>query len=214
VGAERELTTVLLVHPDAAFHEVVSGTLGDEFRVVAAAAVARALTLFERHRPAVVVLESDLGDQRAEDVFAEMKGREAELRAVFFADADDPKRALRLAELGTVLPKRRDVERLRVALRNAVRFRALSEDVARLKDDAARAGTTTARREQEEGAGPRSKRGLTPTGVPVTAPKRSMSSADLEAVKMPDASTRIEGEGPQSRTTPTPTPEDDKRGRR
>ncbi len=206
---------MLLVHPDAAFHEVVSGTLGEEFRVVAATTGARALTLFERHRPAVVVLESDLGDQRAEDLFAEMKGREAELRVVFFADADDPKRALRLAELGTVLPKRRDVERLRAALRNAVRFRALSEDVARLKDDAARAGTTTARREQEEAAagGPRSKRRPTPTsGTPAAAPKRSPSSADLEAVRMPDASSQVEA-GRESLTPQTPD-DGDKRGRR
>jgi DNA-binding NtrC family response regulator len=155
VGADRELVTVLLVHPDSAFHEQVSGTLGDEFRVFAAANGARALTLFERHRPAVVVLESDLGSEQAEAVFAQMHALDPGLRAVFYADQDDPKLALRLADLGTVLPRRRDVERLRVALRNAAKFRAISEDVAKLKDDAARAGTTTGKRAEE---GPRSRR--------------------------------------------------------
>jgi DNA-binding NtrC family response regulator len=233
VGAERELTTVLLVHPDTVFHELVSGTLADEFRIVAATTGPRALTLFERHRPAVVVLESDVGDQRAEDLFEQMRGREPELRVVFLADAEDPKRALRLADLGTVLPRRRDadrstdpharavgdkptephlraVERLRLALRNAVRFRAISEDVARLKDDAARAGTTTSRREHDEAAGaPHSKRAAT-TG----APRRSPSMVEIEAVKLtdPQAGGAEPTEGPQSRSSLTPG--DDKRGRR
>jgi DNA-binding NtrC family response regulator len=159
VGADRELVTVLLVHPDVDLHDLVSRTLHDEFRIFAAANGARAMTLFERHRPAVVVLESELGEERVELLFEQMRAREPELRAVFLADQDDPKRALRFAELGIVLPRRRDVERLRVAIRSAAKFRALSEDVAKLKDDAARAGTTTAKRkEMDEAAGPRSQR--------------------------------------------------------
>jgi DNA-binding NtrC family response regulator len=150
VGAEREPVTVLFVHDDTVVHELVEGTLGDEFRVLTAGTAARAMALFERHAPAVVVIDLTVGDVRCEEIFEPMRAREPGLRAVFFADQDDPQRALRLGDLGTVLPRRRDLDRLRLAIRNAARFRALSEDVARLRSDAERASTTTSRRAQQD----------------------------------------------------------------
>ncbi|HVY44846.1 MAG TPA: hypothetical protein VHB21_03165, partial [Minicystis sp.] len=100
MGADREdLPTVLFVHADRVAQELVAGSLGDEFNVVGATARA-AVASFERHAPAVVVLDAELAGPNADELYARMRRVEPALRAVFLDGGDDPRRALRLGDLG------------------------------------------------------------------------------------------------------------------
>jgi DNA-binding NtrC family response regulator len=132
---------VLFLHRDPVVHEIVAGALGDEFTVACARTHEEATELAARQQPAVLVADVDGGGDAIAKLVGELRARHPHLRAVFFADAREPVEAWRLADLGTVLAKTYDIERLRVAVRRAAHLWGLSsgaEKRARAVED----GTT------------------------------------------------------------------------
>lgn len=127
--------TVFFVHRDPVVHDLVEGTLGDEFTVVGLRSVEQALRRALRQLPAVVVIDCEPGDPSPERLVLELRAQVPHLRAVFLADPRDSSRSFRLSDLGTVLPKRQDLERLRHALRTAMRLQGMAEGVERLRHD-------------------------------------------------------------------------------
>src|SRR5262245_4523421 len=128
---------VLFVHRDPVAHELVSGTLGDEFEFVSARSHDKALKLTMEHQPAVVLIDVEREDE-AIGMVGELRARDPYLRVIFFANAYEPGKAWVLADLGPVLPKNYDVERLRIAICKAVKMNAMSSGVERLKSETER----------------------------------------------------------------------------
>lgn len=140
---------VYFVHRDPVVHDLVEGTLGDEFVVVGLRSAEQAMRRAQRQPPAVVVLDCEQGDASPERLVLELRVLVPHLRAVFLADPRDTTRSFRLSDLGTVLPKRQDLERLRHALRTALRLQGMAEGVERLRQDTGvegRARSTTGSR--------------------------------------------------------------------
>jgi len=129
------LPVVLFLHRDPVVHELVAGTLGDEFDFVNARSRTNATKLAATHLPAVVLVDTEGGEADAAAVVNELRARDPHLRAIFFADAREPGKAWLLADLGTVLPKSYDLERLRIAIRKAAKMHAMSSGVEKLKSE-------------------------------------------------------------------------------
>jgi DNA-binding response OmpR family regulator len=127
---------VLLLHRDPVTQEIIAGSLGDEFEIVAAHTTEQMLRIAERRPPAVAVIEIDVID-RATQLYAQLQAR-GDVRAIFLVDGNEPRDAWTLTGLGTVLPKTTDIERLRNAIRKVVRLQAMSAGVERLRTDTGR----------------------------------------------------------------------------
>jgi len=122
---------VLLIHSDSEAQDEIVDALGDEFEVVAARNPEQALRLIDRRLPAVAILETDLVD-RATQIYAQLSAK-GDVRAIFLVDPAEPRDALTLTGLGTVLPKGADLDRLRAAVRRMVRLQAMSAGVEALR---------------------------------------------------------------------------------
>jgi len=177
---------VLLIHSDSAAQDKIIDELGDEFEFAQARNGEQALRLVERRVPMVAVIETDLVD-RATQLYAQLQSK-GDIRAVFLVDPGEPRDALTLTGLGTVLPKAADLDRLRHAIRRMVRLQAMSAGVERLRSNTGRLPESEAprspprRRDRTDPAPPvvntREGRGQTerpPAFTERPAPDRSLS---------------------------------------
>jgi hypothetical protein len=123
---------VLFVHPDPLVHDLVAGTLGDEFTVLGARTAEQAAR--RRPGPAVVVIACEEGLD-PEAIVDRLRGADPHVRAVFLVDPRDTSLTWQLASHGTVLPRRQDLDRLRHAIRHAARLHGMASGVERLLAD-------------------------------------------------------------------------------
>lgn len=131
----HDLSLVLFVHADPVVHELVAGTLGEEHTLVGARNVEQALRRARYQMPAVVVIDCTAGDRGPEQLVLELRALDSHVRAIFLVDSRDAARTFGLADLGTVLPKKQDIDRLASAVRSAARLRAMAAGVERLRHD-------------------------------------------------------------------------------
>jgi DNA-binding response OmpR family regulator len=143
-GVPVTAALVLLIHSDSAAQDLIVDELQDEFEFVQARNGEQALRLVDRRLPAVAVIETDLVD-RATQLYAQLQAK-GDIRAVFMVDSGEPRDALTLTGLGTVLPKAADLDRLRHAIRRMVRLQAMSAGVERLRSNTGRLPDTEAPR--------------------------------------------------------------------
>lgn len=126
---------VFLVHRDPLVHELIGGTLGDEFTFVNVRTAELALKRAARQTPAVIVIDCGADDPAPEALVHELRALDVHVRAIFLADSVEAARAWRLSDLGMILPKRQDLDRLRHAIRSAARLYAMTAGVERLRHD-------------------------------------------------------------------------------
>ena len=115
------LPVVLFLHRDPVVHQLVAAALADELQVLSALGIADAQRLAAEHELALIIVDAETADGNADTLVTELRARDATLRAIFFADPRRPDKAWRLADLGTVLPRAHDLDRLRVAVRGQMR---------------------------------------------------------------------------------------------
>ena len=142
---------VLFVHPDAVTRTVVAGELGDDFAFLGAASGAEAERLYLGRRPDVIVVDDTVADTTQRALVEGLRELDPTLRAVFLVARRPDTIVWRLAELGTVLPNRADLERLRGALAKEVRLGAtertrLERALGRAEDDTRRDAPESRRR--------------------------------------------------------------------
>lgn len=107
---------VLLVHPDPVTCRIVSAELGDEFSFLCASTGEQAERLYLAHRPDVLAVDDGVTDTTPRALVEALREVDPELHAVFLVDRRPDSVVWRLAELGTVLANRTDLERLRAAI--------------------------------------------------------------------------------------------------
>ncbi len=135
--------TVLLVHPDAVTRTVVASELADAFEFVCASSGEQAERMYLTRRPDVIVVDDGVTDTTPRSLVEGLRELDPRLRAVFLVERRPDAVVWRLAELGTVLANRSDLERLRVALFKEVR--ALHSEQARTERAQRRAEDETRR---------------------------------------------------------------------
>jgi len=115
------LPVVLFLHRDPVVHQLVAAAFADELEVLSALTMADAQRLATEHDVALVLVDAETADGNADVLVSELRARVPQMRAIFFADPRRPDKAWRLADLGTVLPRAHDLDRLRVAVRSQMR---------------------------------------------------------------------------------------------
>jgi len=129
---EQNQTVVLLVDADPAVHELVSRAITSECAFLGARNPELAMRLASKRAPAILIIDDQLPDG-VESFYASIKGRYPNVRAVLLTESRDPEHTAKLATMGPVLAKPLDEERLRVAVRAALRLQAMSAGVERMK---------------------------------------------------------------------------------
>ena len=151
---------VLFVHADPVGPAAVAGPWGEEHHSAGARSAEQALRRAKHQMPAVVVVDCTTGDRAPEQLVLELRAMDAHVRAIFLVDSRDAARTFGLADLGTVLPKKQDIDRLASAVRSAARLRAMAAGVERLRHDTGVGNRppqrTTGRYDSHAPEGPRS----------------------------------------------------------
>jgi DNA-binding NtrC family response regulator len=130
---DEQTPAVLLIDADPDLHDQVAGALGSDFALLGARTVELALKVAGRRAPAVAVIDAQISTHTAEEIAAELRALSPNVRLVFLTSYHDPRETSRLTALGTLLPKPVDNERLKQAIKNAVRLQGMSAGVERLR---------------------------------------------------------------------------------
>ena len=129
---EQTQTVVLLVDADPAVHELVARAITSECAFLGARNADLAIRLASKRAPAILIIDDQLPES-AEAFYADMKASHPNIRAVLLTESRDPEHTAKLATMGPVLAKPLDEERLRIAVRSALRLYAMSAGVERMK---------------------------------------------------------------------------------
>lgn len=131
---DDDIHQVLLIEPDAAAQDEMTGVLeGGDFVVLGASSVKAGLDLASKREPSVAVIDVSALTGSAEQTVAALRAASPGLRAVFLSARHDPEETRKLAGLGVVLLKPVAGERLLQAIRNALRFQGMSAGVELLR---------------------------------------------------------------------------------
>lgn len=142
---------VLFLHRDPVVQAIVGGMLADEVELCFARDCAQAASLAAERQPAVLLADTEGQGEEVQGLVRDLRARDPHLRSVFFVEARAAGKAWQLGELGTVLPKDYDLDRLRLAVRREERLWRMSrgegEAGSSRRGPAVAADATTTRRQ-------------------------------------------------------------------
>ena len=117
---------VLFLHRDPVVQAIVGGMLSDEVDLCFARDCVEARSVAAERQPALLLADTEGQGEAVQELVRELSARDPHLRAVFFVEPRAAGKAWQLGELGTVLPKDYDLDRLRLAVRREERLWRMS----------------------------------------------------------------------------------------
>jgi DNA-binding NtrC family response regulator len=117
---------VLFVHHDPVVQAIVGGMLADEVDLCFARNCEEAASAAIARQPALLLADTEGQGEAVQALVRGLRARDPHLRSVFFVEPRAVGQAWQLAELGTVLPKDYDLDRLLLAVRREERLWRLS----------------------------------------------------------------------------------------
>ena len=117
---------VLFLHRDPVVQAIVGGMLADAVDLCFARDCAEAASAAAARQPALLLADTEGQGEAVQALVRDLRARDPHLRSVFFVEPRAVGKAWQLAELGTVLPKDYDLDRLLLAVRREERLWRLS----------------------------------------------------------------------------------------
>jgi DNA-binding NtrC family response regulator len=117
---------VLFLHRDPVVQAIVGGMLADQVDLCFARDCAEAASAAAARQPALLLADTEGQGEAVQALVRDLRARDPHLRSVFFVEPRAVGKAWQLAELGTVLPKDYDLDRLLLAVRREERLWRLS----------------------------------------------------------------------------------------
>jgi DNA-binding NtrC family response regulator len=126
---------VLLADADPDVHRLVAAALPEGCAFLGARTKDLALRLARKRPPSLCIVCDDMPDTTPEALVSELQALSPPMRAMVLTSSRDGAQTARLRGIGTVHSKPLELDRLRDAITNALRFCKMFESVAHLKSE-------------------------------------------------------------------------------